>query len=68
MLVFLKKDRQVTMEKLLLLIDSKKKAELNNIFCAYFFCVYFFRKIWILCIFVLYLFSRMLFKRKFACI
>ena len=30
------------MEKLLLLIDSKNKAALTNIFCAYFFCVFIF--------------------------
>ena len=32
------------MEKLLLLIDSKKKAELTHIFCAYFFCIFIFAK------------------------
>ena len=37
------KDRQVTMEKLLLLI--LKKAELTKLFCAYFFsCKYYFRE------------------------
>ena len=32
-----RKDRLVTMEKLLLLIDSKNKAELTENFCAHFF-------------------------------
>ena len=53
------------MEKLLLLIDSKKD-KLFNIFCVSFFFSYiYFRKIWILYIFGVHLFSRMLYKRKF---
>ena len=48
------KDRQVTMEKLLLLIDSKK-AEFSE-----------FERNMNFCILSVYLFSKMLFKGKFS--
>ena len=55
------------MEKLVLLIDSKKKAELTNIFCAYFFIFYVMKYEfcgYLACIY----FCESCLKKKFACI
>ena len=57
-------DVQIKMEKLLLLIDSKK-SWINQHFFVYFFWCICFREIWILCKFIVYLFSQMPFRRKF---
>ena len=54
------------MEKLLLLIDSKKSWINQNILCISFFLWIYFREIWIFCIFGVYLFSRMPFKKNFC--
>ena len=53
------------MEKLLLLIVSKNKAALTNIFCAYFFCVFIFGRYEFFCILRMYLVLQMPLKRKF---
>ena len=53
------------MEKLLLLIDSKNKAALTNIFCAYFFRVFIFGRYEFFCILRMYLVLQMPLKRKF---
>ena len=61
-----RKGRQVTMEKLLLLIGFEKKTELTNILCI---CAYFLPcicswEVWIFCIISVYLFLKMPFQRK----
>ena len=56
-------ERQVTMEKLLLLTDSKKSWIKQHFMCIFFSCIYFF-EIWILCIFAVYLFLQMPFKKN----